>query len=458
MMRTKFEKFKDGSLFMLIVMLLCTVFGFADASVITADVVTGESGVTVQGSDGEVNTRAGAEEVTDSLIRKTIEKEVVKIKPHLFAAATVASANTKRIKHSNNPEYEYQSIETLPTITTVKTAYTGSGAVQDSIDFADNKLIAINETIVVPSVPGYKSDGTTLDGQFLILNVINKDNSGKPIVVPINGVKSGSTLNTLPSLTAGIKVIRGARTGTEKQIRTDLFSAVPTPSEQYLQKFIIETEESTYFEMADKEVKWGKTEITDMALFEYKLTQNTDFWLGRKEKRKVANKYNEEKEDMAWFMEGIWWQAGKDFSFGSSTITTQDLVAMMKKAFVGNASSSTKILFAGSDLIESLQNVQYNQVIYVGSRKQAMGLEFSSIISNYGTLLIYHDQSLNDIGFDANGLIVDPDYFEKITMGWREKKWDHGELAKSDSKGQVFYETCALVMKNSKAHMRVTTN
>lgn len=457
-MRTKFEKFKDGSLFMLIVMLLCTVFGVADASAMTADVVTGETGVTVQGEEGNVNTRAGAEEVTESLIRKTIEKEVVKIKPHLFAAATVASANTKRIKHSNNPEYEYQSIETLPTITTIKTAYTGDGAVQDSIDFADNKLIAINETIIVPSVPGYKADGTTLDGGFLILNVINKDNSGKPIVVPLNGVKSGANNNTIPSLVSGTLVIRGARTGTEKQIRSDLFTAVPTPSEQYLQKFIIETEESTYFEIADKEVKWGKTEITDMALFEYKLTQNTDFWLGRKAKRKVANKYNEEKEDMAWFMEGIWWQAGKDFSFGSSTITTQDLVAMMKKAFVGNASSSTKILFAGSDLIESLQNVQYNQVIYVGSRKQAMGLEFSSIISNYGTLLIYHDQSLNDIGFDANGLIVDPDYFEKITMGWREKKWDHGELAKSDTKGQVFYETCALILKNSKAHMRITTN
>lgn len=449
-------KFKESGVFVMLLMLLCTIVGVGDASAMTADVVVGESGVIVHG-EGGVNSRGGAEDVTDSLIRRTIEKEVVKIKPHLFAAATVASANTKRVKNSNNPEYEYQSIETLPTITTVKTAYTGSGELQDAIDFVDNNLIAINQTIAVPSVPGYEEDGTTLDGQFLILNVIDKDNSGKPIVVPLNGVKSGANKNnTLPSLPAGTLVVRGARTGTEKQIRTDIFSAVPTPTTQYLQKFIMETEESTYFEMGDKDVVWGKTEITDMALFEHKLTQNTDFWLGALSKRKVKNKYYDKKEDLAWFMKGIWWQAGKDFSNGSSTITTQDLVAMMKKAFVGNASSSTKILFAGSDLIEALQNVQYNQVVYVGSRKQAMGLEFSSIISNYGTLLIYHDQSLNDIGFDNKGLIVDPDYFEKVTMGWREIPLNHKELGTSDSKGQVFVETCALILKNSKAHMRIS--
>lgn len=455
MNRTKFENSTKNSVVLLLLMLVCTMIGL-DANAMTADAVTGESGVTVQGDDGNVNTRAGAEEVTDDLIQKSIEKEVIKIKPHLFAAATVASANTKKVKNINNPEYVYNSIETLPTITTLKTAYTGNGSVQDSLDMADNKLIAINETIIIPSVPGYKSDGVTLDGQFLVLNVINKDNSGRPIVVPINGVKSGTKLNTIPSLEAGIKVIRGARTATERQIRTDLFSAVPTPSTQYLQKFIIETEESTYFEKADKKVTWTKSEITDMALFEMKLTQNTDFWLGRKEKRKIKSKYYEDKEDMAWFMEGIWWQAGKDFSFGSSTITTQDLVAMTKKAFVGNASSSTKILFAGSDLIEALQNVQYNQVISVGARKQAMGLEFSSIISNYGKLLVYHDQSANDIGFEAKGLIIDPDYFMKVTMGWNQESWDHAALAMSNTKGQVFYETCALVMQNSKAHMRVS--
>lgn len=456
-MKEKLLKLKDSGVFVMLLMLLCAVMGVADGSAMTADVVTGESGVTVQGADGEVNTRAGAEEITDALMAKTIEKEVVKIKPHLFAASTVASANTKRVKNINNPEYEYQSIETLPTKTVVKTAYTGSGAVQDVIDFEDNKLIAINGTIAFPSIPGYKEDGETLDGQFLVLNVVDKDSSGKPIVVPLNGVKSGSAKNTIPTLAVGAEAIRGARTGTEKQIRTDMFSAVPTPTVQYLQKYLMETEESTYFTRADKEVNWGKTEITDMALFEHKLTQNTDFWIGTKAKKKIKNKFYDKKDDMSWFSKGIWWQAGKDFSFGGS-ITTDDLVSLMKKAFVGNASSATKILFAGSDLIEALQKVQYNQVIYPGTRKQAMGLEFSTIISNYGTLLIYHDQSLNDIGFEENGLIVDTDYFEKVTMGWRQIDLNHVELGISDSKGQVFVETCALVLKNSKAHTRVYLN
>ena len=109
MNRTKFENSTKNSVVLLLLMLVCTMIGL-DANAMTADAVTGESGVTVQGDDGNVNTRAGAEEVTDDLIQKSIEKEVIKIKPHLFAAATVASANTKMVKNINNPEYEFNSI------------------------------------------------------------------------------------------------------------------------------------------------------------------------------------------------------------------------------------------------------------------------------------------------------------------------------------------------------------
>ena len=52
----------------------------------------------------------------------------------------------------------------------------------------------------------------------------------------------------------------------------------------------------------------------------------------------------------------------------------------MKHAFTGNASGKTKLIICGSDLLEKLEQVEYQKIIYVGKKKQAYGIEFNEII------------------------------------------------------------------------------
>ncbi len=453
-MKNFFKKFKESGLLIFGIMLLCSFLGVYDGSAMTADVVAGEGGGAVE--HGTVTTLEFTDENSQDLISKTIDREVVKIKPHRYALDTLARS-IKDKRHSNNPIVQYYSVSSLPPSTSVKTTYTAptNGDAQAAIDFAENAIIAVNETIIIPSVPGYKEDGSSLDGTFLVLNVVDRDASGKPICVPLNGPTKGTGKNTIPNLPAGTMIICGGRAASELQIRTDIYNVVPTPKEQYLQKHIIEIEESTYMEMSDKEVKWNFSDLTEQAIDNFRDRQNTSFWIGTKQKKKIKNKYNRKLEE-TYFSEGIWWQAGKDFSFGGQPITAQNLVSLMKNAFVGNASSSTKILLGGSDFIEALEQVEYNQVVHVGSKKQKAGLEFDSIISKFGTLLVYHDQSLNDIGFSGKAFILDVDYLTKWGEGWRAIPLDHIKTGESDSKGQVFIETCGLTLKNADAHTRVS--
>ncbi len=445
-MKNLFRKMKDSGLLTFAILLLCSLFG-----VMGTESVYGAEGTVTY---GEPVSLEYANENAPEIVRATIEREVTVAKPHLTPLYTIA-ANRGKVKSGTHPLIEYDEVETQAIKTKMATAYTGSGAVQGVVDLQNNDLVAINQTLYFKGVDGYKEDGTTVDGWF-VAYIKDKDSSGKPIIVPVNGKASGGKTNTIPTIPVNTVVIRGARTASEKQSRTAPLTAVPTKKTQYMQKLILETEETTFFVLAQKEadVKWTKTETTDYAIYEHKQTAEADMLLGKKKKITVANKYNGNKPDVTWFQEGIWWQAGKDFTLPINP-QRSDLISLMKKAFVGNASSNTKVLLAGADVVEAINKVDYNQVIYPGKKAQAFGLDVQRIIYGQYTLMIVAEPAFDDLGMSNSALIIDEAYLTKYKHNWRSIPLDNLKNGESDSKSQVYIDTFGLVLKNSKAHTRV---
>lgn len=438
---------KHGGLLMTLLLLACSVFGIGGVG----GAITAEAGTVTY---GEPISFADAWASSPEIVKAVIEREVVVIKPHLTPLYTLGS-NRSKVTTAKSRVIHYDEMEASPLSTTVATAYTGVGNTQDAINFANNKLIAINETVVFKGINGYAENGTDVDGWFVGV-VVDKDTSGKPIIVPINGAASGGKTNTIPSIALNTVVLRGLRTASEEQIRTAPLVATPVQKTQYMQKSLMEVKETTDFilnqEIAD--VKWGKSEITDFAIFEHKLTAETDILLGKKKRIPVANKYNEGQVEETFFQEGIYWQAGKDHSLPTSA-TKSDLVTMMKTAFVGNASSNTKMLFAGSSVIETLSKVEYDQVIYPGKPGQVFGLDVQKIIYGQYTLLICAEPAFDDLQMPGYGLIIDDQYLYKYTRGWETINLDNKKLGTGDSQSQIFIDNFGFVLKNAKAHTRV---
>ena len=449
-MKDLFNRIKNSGFFIFAIMFLCSVFGLVGAEAIvsaeTAGAVTFDQPVSLQ----------YANEYDSDIVKATIEREVVVIKPHLTPLYTIASKRGKTRK-GGNPLVEYHEIETLPLATTVRTAYEapGDGRAQDVIDLTDNHLVSINQTLFFKGIDGYKEDGVTAEGWFQAY-VKDQDNSGKPIIVPVNGVAVGGLENTIPSIPANTVVIRGVRTASEKQSRTAPMASVPVKRSQYMQKMILETEETTFFVLAAKaaDVKWQKTEITDFAIFEHKLTAEADMLLGKKRKLQIANKFNGNKLEDTYFQEGIWWQPGKDFELPANA-TRNDLITFVKTAFVGNASSNTKVLLAGSDVVETINKIDYNQVIYPGKPGQAFGLDVQRIIYGQYTLIIINEPAFDDAKMSDCAIVMDEAYLTKYMHDWRSNELDNYRLGTSDSKSQVYIDTFGLVLTNAKAHCRV---
>ncbi|MCI6279519.1 MAG: hypothetical protein MR609_07005 [Bacteroidales bacterium] len=418
--------------------------------------VIGAEGAVVGGTGAVATDEAmslqHAMEFSPEIVRATIDKEVTVIKPHLTPLYTIAAQHGTQVK-GTSPQVLYDEIELLPLDTKVKTTFQGGKNSQMAIDLEDNDMVAINETLYFKGIPGYVPGTTTEEGYF-VAYVKDKDSTGKPIIVPVTG--KGDKNNFPESIPQGTVVIRGARTASEKQSRTAPLAATPSQKENFMQKMIIETEETTFFRMAQAgaDVKWGKTEVTDFAISEHKRTVEADMLIGKKNVLRIANKYNQNKLEDTWFMEGIYWQAGRDVTL-PKTLKREDLISMMKVIFTGNNSSNSKIFFVGSDLMEAIHKIEYNQVIYPGTPKQVLGLDIQEVIYGQYSLMLVNEPAFDDLLMSDCGLVVDEDYLKKFAHPWRAVSLDNLKNGESDSQSEVYIDTFCLVLKNPKAHARV---
>lgn len=447
-MKQKILKLKDSGLFMIMVMLLCSLFGICDASAMTADVIKPADGGAVR--TDAMTTHTETREDSPNLLLDTIDEKVTKIRPHDVVLDTI-SRQIKDVKTSNNQTVRHYAIDVIDLTATLSTAVTG-GTNQTALATSNDSIFASEQTILVDGIQGYKEDGTTIDpDRPLMLYVVGKDTSNQPLVTAVNG--SGANGDIIPPISVDTKLTRMGRAGAETQIQTDAYSGVPTDFPQFLQKFMAQIEMSEIFQRADKEVDWEFTDAEEEAVFDMKRVQNVTYWKGIRRRIKKKNAHTQKAEDI-YFTEGLWTQAGKDFSFGGVPVDVKNMVTLMKHAFTGNASGKKKLLIAGSDVIEAFEQVEYNRIVNVGAKMQAYGLEFNSIVSKFGTLLVVHDQTLDDMGMADKFFILDADFLRKWTMGWRVNNFDFRKSGQSDADGRGLMEICGLVLKNPKAHSR----
>jgi hypothetical protein len=452
-MKEKLLKFKDSGVFLFIILLLCSVFGVCDGSAMTADVVNPAGGGAVIADQTTTVTETRVN--SPNLLLDTIDEKVTKIRSYDVVLDTV-SRHVSDTKNSNNQVVRHYAIDVIDLSANLSVDVSAGGQ-QAALSTSNNGIFACEQTIIVKGVNGYMEDGVTIDTENnLMLYVVGKDSANQPLVVAVNGTGSGDIKN-IPAIPSGTKLIRAGRAGSELQIQTDAYSGVPTDWDQYLQKFMAQVEVSTLFQRADKEVDWDFTDEEEEAIFDMKRVQNTTYWLGIKRRIKIKNAHNKKAEDV-YFTKGLWNQAGKEFSFGGAIIDIPGMVSLMKHSFTGNNSGKKKLFICGSDVIEALENVEYNRIIREGTKMQAYGIEVSQIISKFGTLLVVHDQSLDDIGMSDKGFILDANFLRKWTMGWRVNEFDFRKSGDADADARMLMEICGLVLKNPNAHSRVSLN
>ena len=431
-----------------IVAIVCAVFG---ATSVMAEAVNPAGGGAV--SQGTIVTRQWVDEVSQELNLNTVERKVIKIRPMANPLEHLARLASRRA--SISPTYEYYTTDVLDVDATTTEAI-AAGGTSAVLKTNKNNIFSKYETLICHGVYGYKEDEKDVQSteEELLLYVVNKGDGGALTVMPVNG--KGAT-NAFPQIPSGTKITRAGRAHHELDAQTSPYATAPTKSHQYLQTFMAQIEESTLQKIADKEADWNFSDLEEEAIFDMKRGMNKSYWKGAGRKLRTT----EGKE--IYMTKGIWYQTDKKFVYGASSSdlawTADTLIDFAKTVFCGNASGKRKTFLCGSELMANISKIKTDKVQVNDNTKVRFGLEFREIATNFGTLEVILDESLDELGMAKCGMVVDVEYFRKPAI--QEMKVADLDLKTSGQRNadaRTITEISALILQNPNAHCKVVPN
>ncbi len=431
--------------------------GLLDAGVVLAAVIPGMSGGKLV--TNEPLTTDIVRENSPSLLRNEVDKRIVKIRPMSTPIDQLSRWNGAR--KASSMIVDYYSVDVKPTKSYMKNVYAAPGASsvteahkKAKIDAIDNSIFEVSDTILVQGVKGYEfSNGKELSQADLVLYVSAKDEeTGSLTVYPINGMTIGTMVNCVPSIPANTPLIRMGRAATELDVQTAQFAALPVKSQNYCQIFKMQIEQSTFQKIANKEVEWDFSDAEEAAIYDMRLGMEKSFMFGVK-----TTIFDPRKKENVMFTDGIWWQAGKHYTYNPLVEMTQnDLIDIMRQAFTGNGGNRRKILIGGSSFIGRINKIEMTKVVMAREDKVQWGIDFSEIKSKFGKLYVLYSEVFDDCGMTDYGFIFDPEFVQKwshVPFGAQELDLKKSGVRNTDA--LVLTEASCLTLRYPAAHMRI---
>jgi len=453
-MKKIFNKFKENGLLLMMIMLLCSVFGVVDGMSMTADaaVVNPDGGGAI--SVGDPNEAGVTETITrieaNELIRDTFERNVILKRPeHMPLIALIRYArNTRGTSGRIVTDF---SLGTKAATVTLNTAIPET-ELQAALDVSAPKLVSIGQTLIASGINGFEEDGVTASNRPLTLYCKDKDSGGKPIVVAFNG--GGVNHDTIPAIAANTKFNLAGTAATERQARGHIHTAIPTGKKYYLQKFDTEVQTSNEWMKLIKEANWSFPEQVEDALYEMHRRKERSYLIGTQTVRLGHNKYFETDENI-YTCEGMVWQAKNDFDFAGTFDINKisDLSALM---FKGNIGGKDRVVLCGTGLLTSLQNIDgYNKMIYLDQKKdgfKGLDLTIRDLVTVMGTMTLVHHPAFDDMDINGKsmtdfGLWLDTTNITEYQMygGLQSNELALESSGQALAKGTYFYEISALI-------------
>lgn len=396
-----------------------------------------------------------------------LDEKIMKIRPMSTPLEQITRGKGGR--HINSMVTKYYSVGTRPVMTTLKEAVvaqaTGDRA---TIKVTDADLFTEDDTIRVVGVPGvYDDKGVKYEEGDLIpdlmLKVVGVDEkTGDLTVFAVNGAQDSNKKSIwLPAIAVGTRLVRMGKACSELDAQTGMFTNMPTPEEQYCQNFMLQVEQSTFEKLWKNEANWTFSDLEEEAVYDFKLTRELTSLFGVKNVVAHASKKNQ----LTYFTKGIWWMAGKDITLGhwegsgddaKLVINEDDLVDFSKDLFIGVASSKRKVLFAGSDVVAAISKIKSDR-FRAKETVSIWDLRFTSFKTDFGEVLLIHHELFDQCGMSDMAFALEDGYLEKrFFISFQKSSLDLKTAGIRNSEARVLQEVSCLVLKNARAHARVS--
>ena len=383
------------------------------------------------------------------LLRSEVDERITKIRPTSTPIDQISRLAGAR--RAGSMKVDFYSVDTKAGSCKTSTTFqeetiSSTGTFELEVDNAS--IFSKSETILIPSVV---HPAGTFKNRPLVCYV--KDVSSDSITLRPVQIPSDTDEVTIPLISKGAMVVRMGRAAGELDVQTGQYTAIPKKDFNYCQIFKAQIEESIYQRLSDKEVGWTFSDQEEVAIIDMRLGMEKSFLFGNRTRLQVSEGSDEE----VFLTGGIWYQAGKDLTYDPSALTTDDLISMMRQAFSGGTGSTRKVLVGGSGLIEALNKLEYTKCVTNTDHQVVWGVDFTRLVSNFGTFYVAHSEIFDLCGMPDHGLLLDPEYITKYShLPFNAERISFRNQGVRNTEGIVLTEASCLVLRYPDAHARIS--
>ncbi len=409
------------------------------------NIITTTGGAHVSGAPLTTDQTAAA---SPELLRNAIDSRITRIRPMSTPIDQISRCGGAR--HCSAMTVEYYSVDTKPTSTTTLvntdlTELTDRGNEMKTFDLRvrEFKIFEPSETILFPGVQLSPKTPTPLVGYIYDIT-----SDGTLQVAPVGGEDALAELETLP---AGTKVERMGRAATELDVQTPQYQALPRKAANNCQIFKMQVEQSTLQRLSDKEVPWGLTDQEEAAVIDMRLGMEKNFLFGTR-----AKFLDPRKNEYVYLTGGIWNQTDNTELYDPANFSESTLIDIASHAFTGNNGSKSKILIAGTGLIERLSKLHLDKARPAANTLVKWGVTFNEISTNFGKLYVVHSEIFDACEHRDDGMVIDPDYITKYShIPFQIEKLDLRRSGQRNTDAVVLTEASCLVLRYPNAHLKI---
>ena len=375
----------------------------------------------------------------DGLNLQDVNQEITKMNPDRYPLDTIMRHALKKTRRAQSQECKYYEQSAKPMFDGLDASATGSGinAASPCSAYTAPTSVGITSVFVQVSAPKIWRTKDTLLMRDLVLSA---DAAGKLVLGGSESVsydqmfyvvaKSGSVLELMPvggmvgtgdnaatyvvpTFTSATVLYRMGSAMAEKDARTEPFAMLPSGSVNYCQNFMCQIEMSTFEKMTKKEVPVSFSDQEVDMLYNMRGEIESSFIWGDK------FIYNDGSGNRTYFTGGITRQIKKVLTYGRGggnlQLTVAQYVEWLKSLFTGNDGSTERILLAGADLISAIEQLHEGDKLLSPTMVQDtyLGVKCSRLVSSFGVLHIVHAPLLDEQGWGAKGIALDPEHIYK---------------------------------------------
>lgn len=327
------------------------------------------------------------------------------------------------------------------------------------ITVVDAYIFDESDQIMFAGLPGYKVENgvfTALSNVNLNALVLEIKDATTITVQFLNGETDATGTKSL-EIPANTPIANLGHAVAEEDASTTPWFSLPTPDEQYIQKFMVQSQVSTVFQQSAKEVNWTENDVDEVIVHQLLEDIEKSYLFSVK-----SYTFNPTEKRYTRTCSGIIEQ----MMLGGSTVVElykgdiefSDLLTATNDTFIGNSGSNTRYGYMGCNVAPAIWGIKDITKMVTIKEFRAFNYDFSQLSLMGYNIRFYHHPLFDKMdkagtSYRNWALILDRQYIERrVYRSMEETVLELKKTGTYDGNSRVWCEMSAPVVKYPKAH------